>query len=63
MFLKWQRVFAKRNIFSLDGEYRIAPGWTAALSVNFVDANNINGSIPTDNNQGSVVIFSNAFRF
>jgi hypothetical protein len=45
------------------GSYNVAPGWSAALSVNFVEATNINGTATQVDNDGAVVIFSNIFRF
>ncbi len=51
------------DIISVDGEYNVAPGWTTALSVNFVEADNINGTAAEVSNDGSVVILSNIFKF
>lgn len=51
------------DVLSLDGSYNVAPGWSTALSVNFVEATNINGTAMQVDNDGSVVIFSNIFRF
>jgi len=51
------------DIVSLDGEYKVAPGWTTALSVNFVEADNIDGTATEVNNDGTVVILSNIFKF
>jgi len=51
------------DIISLDGEYKVAPGWTTAGSVNFVEADNINATAVPVNNDGTVVIFNNTFKF
>ncbi|NNE86286.1 MAG: porin [Alphaproteobacteria bacterium] len=51
------------DVLSLDGSYNVAPGWSTALSVNFVEATNINGTATQVDNDGSVVILSNLFRF
>jgi outer membrane protein OmpU len=51
------------DIISLDGEYRVAPGWLVSLSANYVEANNINATSTPAGNDGTVVIFSNTFNF
>lgn len=51
------------DIISFDGEYNVAPGWLAAVSVNFVEADNINATAVPVNNDGTVVIFNNTFKF
>ena len=51
------------SVISLDGEYEIAPGWTTALSVNLVEADNINATVMPLNNSGSIIILNNTFNF
>lgn len=51
------------DIYSLDGEYSVAPGWKLMLSANYVEAENINASEPKVDNDGHVVILSNQFSF
>ncbi len=51
------------DVVSVDGSFNAAPGWQVALSVNFVEAANINGTTTPVDNNGSVVILSNIFRF
>lgn len=51
------------DILSFDGSYAVAPGWSVALSVNFIDADNIDGTPMPVGNSGSVVVFSNSVRF
>jgi hypothetical protein len=51
------------DVLSLDGSFNVAPGWSTALSVNFVEATNINGTATQVDNDGTVVLFSNIFSF
>tara|TARA_B100000530_G_C15932051_1_gene477307 strand:- start:1067 stop:2194 length:1128 start_codon:yes stop_codon:yes gene_type:complete len=51
------------DIISLDGQYKVAPGYTVAASINFVEAKNINGTSAEVDNEGTVVILSNIFKF
>ena len=53
----------KIDIVSLDGEYNVAPGWWLAVSVNFVQADNVNATATPVSNDGSVVILNNTFKF
>lgn len=51
------------EIISLDGEYRVAPGWLVNLSANYVEANNINATATPVGNEGTVFIINNTFKF
>lgn len=51
------------DIISLDGEYNVAPGWLAAVSVNFVEADNINATAVPVNNDGTLILLNNTFKF
>lgn len=53
----------KVEIIAIDGAYDVAPGWEAALSIGFIDATNINGTATEVDNEGTVVIFANNFKF
>jgi len=53
----------KIDIVSLDGEYEVAPGWITAVSINFVDADNIDATATPVSNNGSVIILNNTFEF
>jgi predicted porin len=53
-------------IWSIGGNYQVAPGMALASDVNFVDTNNRNGSLTAagaQNNDGTVFVFSTIFSF
>jgi hypothetical protein len=55
-------------IWSVGGNYKVAPGMEIATDINFFDANNTNGAIPglggvPVNNDGTVFVFSTIFSF
>lgn len=51
------------SVYSLDGEYEVAPGWITAVSINYVDADNIDATANPVNNNGSVFVLANTFKF
>ena len=51
------------DIISLDGEYKVFDGYKIGASLNFVEAKNINGTATAVNNEGTVFVLSNIFKF
>ena len=51
------------DIISLDGEYKVFDGYKIGASLNFVEAKNINGTATAVNNEGTVFVLSNMFKF
>ena len=51
------------QIISIDSAYTVAPGWELAVGLNFVSADNINATALEVNNNGTVFLISNAFKF
>ncbi len=51
------------QIISLDGNYTVAPGWDLAAALHLIDAENINGNAANTNNDGTVFLISNNFKF
>ena len=51
------------NIISFDAAYDVAPGWELMASLHFAEANNINASAGEVNNDGTVFVISNEFKF
>jgi outer membrane protein OmpU len=51
------------EIASFDASYKVAPGWTLAAALHMIDASNINATAVPVNNDGTVFLISNAFKF
>ncbi|MBO6782660.1 MAG: porin [Alphaproteobacteria bacterium] len=51
------------QILSIDASYTVAPGWELAAGLNFVDAENINATAVPVNNEGTLFLISNEFKF
>jgi len=51
------------DLYSIDGEYEVAPSWLAIVSVNFIDADNVDATATPVDDEGSVIIFANTFNF
>lgn len=51
------------NIVSLDAAYDVAPGWELMASLHLVEADNINATATEVDNDGTVFVISNAFKF
>lgn len=51
------------NIISFDAAYDVTPGWELMASLHFAEANNINASAGEVNNDGTVFVISNEFKF
>jgi predicted porin len=51
------------NIVSLDAAYDVAPGWELMASLHFAEADNINATAIEVDNDGTVFVISNQFKF
>jgi predicted porin len=51
------------SIFSIGANYTVAPGWTIASDINFVDAENITQTAPAVDNDGTVFVIATIMSF